>query len=165
MPSSSHFLLTPTLRWVTPGQCACREGSAEVSPGWTQLEALPFQNELGGMFKPLRRPWAVSQPTHCTDMETEGQSRETLSQVSTDRSSGSAVSHFSQSALGHKQVLDEPESLKKLTEKDRAAPSPAEVQAARPSSHRKGMSRTGGRRLFPGVLGSGLSLETKSLVL
>lgn len=44
VPSSSHFLLTPALRWVTlcsvPAEPALQEGSH----GWTQLEALPFQN-------------------------------------------------------------------------------------------------------------------------
>lgn len=54
VPSSSHFPLTPTLRWATPVPCACREGSAEGSPGWTQLEALPFQNGLGGTFEPFK---------------------------------------------------------------------------------------------------------------
>lgn len=65
----------------------------------------------------LKRPRVASQPTHFTDMETEGQSQETHGQVLTARSSDSAVTCFPRSTLGHKQAY-EPPPLGRLTEKD-----------------------------------------------
>lgn len=93
---ASHTL--PTRRWVSQSNVSANTALQRPWRRWMQSEALPFWSGPGGKLKPcLKKPWrgrswggggwggGISQPTHFTDLETEGRAKR---HVATARQSG-----------------------------------------------------------------------------